>query len=140
MQRDTERVIRESWMQLVPLRRTAAQLFYERLFEIDPSARPLFDGKSMDVQQEKFLQTLDLLVQMLDYPANIIHELQALARRHGLYGVSTEQYASVGAALLWALENALGSEWTPETQRAWSELYLFISGVMIREVSGATKR
>ena len=42
----------------------------------------------------------------------------------------------VGAALLWALERGLGSEWTPEVKRAWGELYLFIEGVMKREVSG----
>lgn len=139
MNRDVERVIRESWMQLIPLRSTTAQLFYQRLFEIDPSAQRLFEGKPMEDQQEKFLQTLDLLVQMLDFPANIIDELQALARRHGGYGVVRAQYDTVGASLLWALEQALGERWTPEAERAWTELYLFISGVMIREVSDTAR-
>ncbi|WP_310569119.1 globin family protein [Gemmatimonas sp.] len=140
MNRDAERLIRDSWLRVVPIRLTAAQLFYDRLFEIDPSAKALFDGKPMHVQYEKFAQTINTLVQMLDFPANIIDDLQALARRHVGYGVNLEQYASVGAALLWALERGLGSEWTPEVKRAWGELYLFIEGVMKREVSGSPTR
>jgi hemoglobin-like flavoprotein len=136
MNRDAERLIRDSWMRLVPIRLTAAQIFYDRLFEIDPSAKALFDGKPMHVQYEKFAQTIDTLVQMLDFPSTIIHDLQALSRRHVGYGVTLEQYATVGAALLWALEQGLGSEWTPEVKRAWGELYLFIEGVMKREATG----
>ena len=136
MNTDTERLIRDSWLRLFPLRLTTAQNFYERLFEIDPTAKALFDGKPMHVQQEKFVQTLDTLVQMLDFPADIIRELQALAHRHVDYGVTLEQYTTVGTALLWALERGLGSGWTPDVQRAWVELYLLIEGVMKRAVSG----
>jgi nitric oxide dioxygenase len=52
------------------------------------------------------------------------------------YGVTLEQYATVGTALLWALERGMGSGWTPDVQRAWIELYLLIEGVMKRAVSG----
>ena len=136
MNKDAERLIRGSWMRLVPVRLTAAQIFYERLFEIDPSAKALFDGKPMHVQYDKFAHTIDTLVQALDFPASIIDDLQLLARRHVGYGVHLEQYASVGAALLWALERSLGSEWTPEVHRAWGELYLFVEGVKKREAAG----
>ncbi|WP_373061862.1 globin domain-containing protein [Gemmatimonas sp.] len=135
MTKDSERSIRDSWMRLFPLRLIAAQRFYERLFETDASAKLLFDGTQMHVQRVKFVQTIDLLVQMLDFPSNIVDELQSLARLHGGYGVTIAQYETVGAALLWALEQTLDDDWTPEVHRAWSELYGFISGVMIREVS-----
>ena len=101
MNQDTERLIRDSWMRVVPIRLTAAQIFYDRLFEIDPSAKALFDGTPMHKQYDKFVQTIDTLVQMLDFPATIIQDLKALARRHVGYGVNLEQYATVGAALLW---------------------------------------
>jgi hemoglobin-like flavoprotein len=136
MNQDTERLIRESWLQLFPRRLPTAQRFYERLFEIDPTAKALFDGKPMHVQHEKFVHTIDTLVQMLDFPADIIGELQALAHRHVDYGVTLEQYATVGTALLWALERGMGNGWTPDVQRAWLELYLLIEGVMKRAVSG----
>jgi hemoglobin-like flavoprotein len=135
MHPNAERLIRESWATLVPIRALAAQLFYTRLFEIDPSAKLLFDGKPMYVQHEKFLQTIDTLVQMLDYPPQIIEELQALSKRHVGYGVLVAHYEPVGAALLWALEQGLGDQWNDEVKRAWTELYLFISGVMTRAAS-----
>jgi hemoglobin-like flavoprotein len=135
MHPSAERIIRESWATLVPTRALAAQLFYTRLFEIDPSAKLLFDGKPMHVQHEKFLQTIDTLVQMLDYPPQIIEELQALSRRHVGYGVMVAHYETVGAALLWALEQGLGDQWNADVKRAWTELYLFISGVMTRTAS-----
>lgn len=132
---EAERIIRESWMRLVPIRLQAADLFYQRLFAIDPSSQALFDGKPMHVQHEKFLQTVDWLVQMLDYPPQIIEALQELAKRHVDYGVVLPQYDTVGDALLWALEQGLGDGWTPETKRAWVELYTFIAGVMKRAVA-----
>jgi hemoglobin-like flavoprotein len=128
-----ERLIRESWTTLVPIRLQAADLFYTRLFEIDPPIRALFEGKPMHAQHEKFLQTIDTLVQMLDYPPQIIEDLQALSRRHVAYGVLVAHYEPVGAALLWALEQGLGDKWNADVKRAWTELYLFISGVMTRE-------
>ena len=135
---EAERLIRETWTHLVPIRLTAAELFYGRLFEIDPSTIALFDGKPMYAQHEKFLQTVDTLVQMLDYPSQIIEDLQALARRHITYGVVLPQYETVGAALLWALEQGLGDRWTPEVKRAWVELYDFIAGVMRRAAAQPT--
>jgi hemoglobin-like flavoprotein len=132
MNPDAERIIRETWLSLVPIRAKAAELFYARLFEIDPSSQALFDGKPMYVQYEKFLQTVDTLVQMLDYPPQIIEDLQALSRRHVDYGVVLPQYETVGEALLWALEQGLGDAWNPEVKRAWTELYIFIAGVMKR--------
>lgn len=132
MNPQAERLIRESWTSLVPIRAQAATLFYGRLFDIDPSARELFAGRPMHVQHEKFLSTIDTLVQMLDYPPQIIEDLQALARRHVGYGVLLAHYEPVGASLLWALEQGLGDRWTPDVARAWSELYMFIAGVMKR--------
>ncbi len=137
MNKDAERLIRESWMQLQPIRLTAAELFYRRLFDIDESAKALFADRPMHGQYEKFLQTVDLLVSTLDTPANIIADLQALSRRHTGYGVVLPQYESVGVALLWALEQGLGDRWTPDVKRAWAELYLFIAGIMTRDAATA---
>jgi hemoglobin-like flavoprotein len=132
MHPDAELLIRTSWAALAPSRMRAAELFYTRLFEIDPSASALFTGKAMHEQYEKFLRTVDTLVQMLDYPPGIIEELQALSRRHAGYGVVAAQYATVGSALLWALEQELGASWNADVERAWTELYQFIAGVMRR--------
>ena len=49
------------------------------------------------------------------------------------YGVAAEHYASVGAALIWTLEQGLGDDFTPETRDAWIAAYTLLSGVMIDE-------
>jgi nitric oxide dioxygenase len=36
----------------------------------------------------------------------------------------------VGAALLWTLEQGLGSAWTPEAEAAWSGAYAVLARVM----------
>ena len=53
-----------------------------------------------------------------------------LARRHLAYGVKDQHYDSVGAALLWTLEQGLGEQWTPEVKGAWSAAYGTLAGVM----------
>jgi nitric oxide dioxygenase len=44
--------------------------------------------------------------------------------------VTEDQYAPVGAALLWTLEKGLGPDFTPETKAAWTEAYTALAGVM----------
>ena len=54
-------VLRSSFRILEPLGATAADLFYRRLFELDPSVVPLFKG-DMKEQGRKFMQVLATLV------------------------------------------------------------------------------
>jgi hemoglobin-like flavoprotein len=56
--------------------------------------------------------------------------VQALGQRHRGYGVTAGQYGPVGAALLWTLEQGLGSDFTAETKAAWAEAYTTLAGAM----------
>ena len=58
--------------------------------------------------------------------------VETLGRRHRGYGVTAQHYESVGAALLWTLEQGLGKAWTPEAAEAWTQLYGLLSAVMRR--------
>jgi hemoglobin-like flavoprotein len=44
--------------------------------------------------------------------------------------VKTQHYETVGAALLWTLEQGLGEAFTPEVHDAWAEAYTLLSNVM----------
>jgi nitric oxide dioxygenase len=37
---------------------------------------------------------------------------------------------TVGGALLWALEQGLGADFTPQVKQAWAETYGLLAGVM----------
>jgi hemoglobin-like flavoprotein len=101
-------------------------LFYERLFELDPALRPLFRC-DLEAQERRMLDSLGNLVDALDDPESFQSKLWALGRRHVGYGVENRHYETVGAALLWAMEQSLGATFTPEVRAAWTELYRTIS-------------
>src|SRR5262249_50317258 len=94
-------LVRESFDKIVPIREQAAALFYNRLFAIDPSTRPLFRG-DMKSQGAKLMAAIGAVVKSLDRIDAILDDVRTLARRHHRYGVREERYASVGASLLWA--------------------------------------
>jgi len=55
---------------------------------------------------------------------------QDLARKHVDYGVKPAHYDTVGAALLWTLEQGLGSKFTEDVKTAWATAYGILSQVM----------
>jgi hemoglobin-like flavoprotein len=134
---DQARLIKETWNQVVPIADTAAELFYNRLFEIDPTTRVLFKATNMPEQRQKLIQTLSVTVQGLDNLEALIPTVEDLGRRHNGYGVKAEHYKPVGVALLWTLERGLGDAWTPAAAAAWAELYGRLSAIMLRAADEA---
>jgi hemoglobin-like flavoprotein len=123
-------LVKETWQKVAPTADAAAQLFYDRLFEIDATTRPLFKTTNLPEQRRKLLQALTLVVQGLDHLEVIVPTFAELGRRHARIGVTDGHYDTVGAALLWMLEQRLGSGWTPEAKAAWSGAYALLAGVM----------
>lgn len=127
---EQKQLIRDSWQRVGAIGDAAAALFYDRLFEIDPSTRPLFDKADMKTQRGKLLQALAMVVAGLDRLESMVPALEQLGRRHVDYGVRRHHYDSVGAALLWTFERGLGDAWTAEAEAAWVRAYAIVSGVM----------
>ena len=71
-----------------------------------------------------------MAVSSLDNLGALGKTVEDLGRRHAGYGVKDAHYDSVGAALLWTLEQGLGAAWTPEAAAAWKEVYGLLSGIM----------
>ena len=124
------RDVRRTWAMVAPISDQAAILFYDRLFEIDPATRSLFRRTDMAAQRATLMGTLTLVVKGLDELERLVPAVEGLGRRHAGYGVIAEHYGSVGAALLWTLEQGLGAEFTPEVRDAWATAYGILAGVM----------
>lgn len=123
-------MVQSSWQQVLPIKDTATSLFYDRLFEGDPALRSLFPA-DIGPQRMKLATMLDAAVKGLgDLPA-LVPVVQSLGRRHVRYGVKSEHYPAVGAALLWTLEQGLGADFTPELRQAWTDVYGVLSSTMI---------
>lgn len=123
------KLVQSTWAQVVPIKEQAAELFYGKLFEMDPSLKPLFKG-DMTMQGQKLMAMIGTAVGGLTQPETIIPAVQDLGRRHVGYGVQDAHYDTVGAALLWTLETGLGPAFTPETKQAWVKTYNLVATVM----------
>ncbi len=122
-------LVQTSWASVAPIQDTAAGLFYQRLFTLDPSVKPMFKG-DMQEQGRKLMRMLGTIVSSLTRLDELVPVAQDMARRHVGYGVQAEHYDTVGTALLWTLEQGLGSAFTDETRDAWATAYGTLAGVM----------
>lgn len=129
MNNEQKLLVQRSFEKVAPIADVAAGLFYNRLFELDPSLKPMFRGDIKD-QGKKLMATLKVAVVGLDKLDTIVPTVQALGRRHLAYGVRDEHYDTVAAALLWTLEKGLGADFTPECKEAWTIVYGILAKVM----------
>ena len=76
------------------------------------------------------MAVLQLVVAGLSRLEELVPSVQALGRGHRGYGVRDAHYATVGAALLWTLQEGLGERFTPEVQAAWTSAYTLLADTM----------
>ena len=125
----TIRLVQSSWGKVFPISDAAATLFYDRLFEMEPSLRPMFK-QDMREQKKKLMQTLSVAVDGLNNLPKLVPVLKDLGVRHAGYMVQEHHYDLVGEALLWTLREGLGDEFTDEVELAWTEVYTLVASVM----------
>ncbi|MFT7723953.1 MAG: globin family protein [Roseateles sp.] len=123
-------LVRESFALVVPRAVQAGALFYDKLFERDPSIGMLFHT-DMATQARRLFEMIGDAVRLLDAPEHLDAMLAALGARHLAYGVRDEHYETVGGALLDTLSGALGEAFTPELREAWGSFYGRVSRVML---------
>ncbi|PJI99432.1 hemoglobin-like flavoprotein [Acidovorax sp. 69] len=122
-------LVQSSWQQVLPIRALAAELFYAKLFELDPSLKSLFKG-DMKEQGNRLMTMIGVAVVNLDRPEILMPALRGLGARHGGYGVKDRHYDTVASALLDTLQRGLGDAFTPEVKAAWTEVYRIVADAM----------
>jgi nitric oxide dioxygenase len=135
---DQVTLVQQSFAKVAPISEAAAVIFYDRLFEVAPSVKPMFPT-DMKEQRKKLMATLAVVVGGLGNLESVLPAASALAKRHVGYGAKAEHYPVVGGALLWTLEKGLGDGWTPEVADAWTAAYGTLSGYMISEAYGGAE-
>ena len=130
-------LVQSSWHKAVPARKAIAELFYLKLFQLDPAMRDMFDADP-EKQRAKFLRMTSATIRALGRLEALLPVLRVLGTRHHMCGVRDEHHVTVASALLWTLEKALRADFTPEVKSAWIKTYGVLSQTM-REAGGATK-
>ena len=132
-------LVKKTWRQLRDFNPVVAgDSFYSKLFSKKPSLRRMFPG-GMDEHSKELFEMLNLIIARLDQPCLFAEQLEALARKHAHYGITSSQYKMIEEAMLWTVEKALGKDCNKEILRAWKSCYLSIvektiaaSGAMIK--------
>lgn len=125
-------LVRRTWRRATPVSERVAEVFYERLFELDPGVRALFVGIDLRDHGRKLTQTLTAIVGLLDQPEELLDAVGALGRRHASHGVGWRHYGMAADALFTALECCLGTGFDPDARAAWSLAYWIAARAMQR--------
>lgn len=122
-------LVQTTWTMVVPIADKAAELFYGRLFELEPEYKKMFKN-DMTEQGKKLMKTINIAVAALDDVEPLVPVLKQMGADHAGYGVVERDYNVVGAALLWTLEQGLGEAFTDEVKSAWGAVYELLASVM----------
>jgi hemoglobin-like flavoprotein len=107
----------------------AGEMFYARLFELDPKAREMFRG-DLQHQGKALFAMLEMMAKTLDVREKIVPIVHDLGHRHALYGVSREDYVPFRQALLDTLERILGNHFAVPIRDAWGAAYDELADIM----------
>jgi len=132
--RDQADIVQLTWHSVLPVGGTFAELFYGRLFALDPEVRRLFKDDIVE-QGRNLTAMLSVATANLVKPERISVALRQLGKRHAAYGVRPEHFALVEDALLFALEHALIDVFTAEVKAAWRAAYALLASMMLAEIT-----
>ena len=122
-------LVQSTFAMVAPIAPQAAEIFYNKLFELDPALKPLFKGDITE-QGTKLMTMLAAAVKGLDDLGALVPVVQDLGKRHVGYGVTDQMYDTVAAALLGTLETGLGEAWNDEVKDAWVAVYTVLATTM----------
>ena len=129
-------LVQASFRTVQPMSATAGELFYKRLFEIEPEVAALFKG-DVGRQGREFMQVLAVAVGGLSNVTTLVPMVQQLGVRHAAYGVQARHYDAVRQALLYTLAVILQDDYTDEVRAAWATAYAMLAGIMKEAAWGA---
>jgi hemoglobin-like flavoprotein len=127
-------LVQASWQELAPLSPHVAELFYDRLFELDPSLEEMFPA-NLSLPGAQLMKVIGLIVRGLDDLDRVTPMVQESGRNLVDHGARPGHYVTVGKALLWTFEQSLAEEFNPRLKEAWADVFALVSSLMIEAAS-----
>lgn len=116
-----------------------AELFYQHLFDIDPSLSGQFESVDMATQGAMVLQVVRLALDGLEDLPAIRPTLESLGYRHVHYGVRGDQYETAAEAFIRALRQVLGDRFDPPLEGIWRETLTAVTDLMVEGANRANE-
>jgi len=126
---DQVEVVQRTWRAVQSVGGTAAELFYGKLFSLDPRIESLFH-QHLREQGRSLTAMISVVVGSLSHPERILLAVRQLGHRHAVYGVEPRHYELGRIALLWTLEQVLEEAFTPPVRAAWASVYDLFAATM----------
>jgi hemoglobin-like flavoprotein len=111
-------------------RREFADMFYRRFFELAPETRSLFPN-DLNRQYLTLMDMMAAIIGALDKQELFQSMTTYAGLRHARFGAKPAHFSAFGDALIWSLEQQLGSSFTSELRAAWQVLYDEVQNKMI---------
>jgi hemoglobin-like flavoprotein len=124
-----KRLIRESFLTLTPALDLVGQLFFLKLFRLDPTFRARF-GRDTEMQGRKFMAAVKLGLILLKHDDGLVPIIKLLGVRYRQMGLKVRDYRTMTKALIWTLERSLETKFTPKTKDAWSMLLTQVTRIL----------
>ena len=126
---EQKRLIRLSFLRIEPALDLVGQLFFLKLFRLDPSLRKKFSGP-VEIQARKFAAGAKLAMISLGHEDGLAPTLKLLGARHRQLGIRARHYRTMSRALVWTLERSLEKRFDRDTKDAWNTLLSDFTKVM----------
>ncbi len=117
---------------LLPIGDTVAELFYRRLFELDPALAVAMAGVDLRESGRKLMQTIAVAAHGLRDLERVAPVLEDFAREHAAHGLRADSYDMLGRALFDTMQVALGDAFTRDVYRAWLVAYQGFAPILQR--------
>mmetsp|Transcript_21074 Transcript_21074/g.21193 ORF Transcript_21074/g.21193 Transcript_21074/m.21193 type:complete len:269 (+) Transcript_21074:153-959(+) len=105
-------------------------LFYERMFDMNPSSKHLFRSNIMS-QGRVLMGIITTLLSQLNDPETYKIMLINLTHVHSQRGVRGMQYGIAGDVLFWTLDKCLGADFDDETRISWACIFSYMLSIMV---------
>jgi hemoglobin-like flavoprotein len=131
--------VRASMKTLAPRGEQLADAFFARLFKAHPPLRAMFPTDSTRRNQD-LLAGLETLIRSANRLNVIENSLMDFGARNQHSGILPHHYGMARDAMLDAMHQTMGADWTSELEDAWSTMLNVCSSVVIRGAGRARAR
>lgn len=122
-------LVQKSWRKILPKKEATAEMFFAKLFELDPALRGVVNGNLAE-QGFKLMQLLNTVIEELNDWDEVAPLVQVLGVKLSKNGVKDEDYEIIRTALITTLTNTLGTEFKEDIKLAWIAVYTELIATM----------
>ncbi|MDP6978456.1 MAG: globin domain-containing protein [Myxococcota bacterium] len=109
---------------------------YALLFDADPELEDLFTARHSAASSQMVRESLVYAFDYVDGATWVPINMSSLGSKHVEYEVVEAMYEQFIDAMLTAMSELSGDQWSPELENSWRELLRYLAELMVAELPG----